>query len=51
MKNGYGSLTLKDGRMFEGDFEDGMANGYGVLVDGEKELAGIWTNNELKNFL
>ena len=31
--NGYGELYLKNGKKFEGKFEDGKLNGYGRLID------------------
>ena len=31
--NGYGELYLKNGKKYEGKFEDGKLNGYGRLID------------------
>lgn len=62
-KHGVGKLKLTDGREFEGEFENGLANGYGMLYfgyvggirrgfeDKGQQLAGKWKDNMLLQFL
>ena len=50
-KHGTGALKLEDGREFLGDFERGVACGYGLLKKGKKKLIGVWEDNKLIHFL
>ena len=50
-KHGTGVLKLEDGREFLGDFERGVACGYGLLKKGKKKLIGVWEDNKLIHFL
>lgn len=50
-KHGCGKLKLADGRIYEGEFVNGLANGYGMLHYFEKSLAGRWRDNILVQFL
>lgn len=50
-KHGCGKLKLADGRIYEGEFVNGLANGYGMLHYFEKSLAGRWKDNILVQFL
>lgn len=50
-KDGVGKLYLKDGRIFEGEFEGGQANGYGIMSYFEKKVVGKWKDNIILNFL
>jgi len=50
-KHGTGMLKLEDGREFLGDFEKGVASGYGLLKAGKKRLIGVWEDNKLIHFL
>lgn len=48
--HGYGKLVLKDGKVFEGKFENGKAAGMGVqMADGFKTV-GIWDKNLIKQY-
>jgi hypothetical protein len=62
-KHGVGKLKLTNGREFEGEFENGLANGYGILSygflnrvrrgfeDKGNRVAGKWKDNMLDQFL
>lgn len=50
-KHGCGKLKLTDGRVYEGEFVNGLANGYGMLHYFDKSLAGRWQDNILEQFL
>ena len=50
-KHGIGKLTLIDGRVYEGEFCAGFANGYGVVRYFGKSSCGRWKNNVLSQFL
>lgn len=50
-KHGVGKLRLKDGRDFEGEFENGMVSGYGILRYFGDKVVGKWKDNILVCFL
>lgn len=50
-KHGIGKLVLSDGRIYEGEFIMGFAEGYGILKYYGKTIAGKWEKNILRQFL
>ena len=46
-KHGVGKLKLKDGRKFEGEFENGVVSGYGILRYFGDRVVGKWKDNIL----
>lgn len=44
MCNRHAKKLYPDGRVYIGEFRDDVENGKGLLIDGKKEIKGIWRN-------
>ena len=44
MCNRHAKKIYPDGRVYIGEFVDDIENGKGVLIDGKKQVKGIWRN-------
>lgn len=45
-KNGYGKVTLEDGSVYEGNFENGVFSGFGKMHTDDYDYSGEWKNGE-----
>lgn len=50
-KSGIGKLVLSDGRVYNGEFLNGVAHGYGILKYFGESVAGIWKRNIMVQLL